>query len=250
MPATELLPLAAAAGFVFLAAIVRGYAGFGFSLLAITSLSLLFIPAEIIPAIFMLEIAASLHLLPGLWRDIHWRSVIWLIIGTAAGTPFGVYALSTVPAAPMKVALAGFVLAATVLLWRGFALKAMPNRTATLAIGAAAGVANGAFGIGGPPVILFYFASPAGNAVGRASLVAYFMVTDLIGLGFLSREGLVTWQAFVRALTFVAPLFAGIWLGARSFKIADPVTFRKWVLAILATLAVLTAAQGLIALYG
>lgn len=244
------MSLAIAVVFIFLAAIVRGYSGFGFSLLSITALSLLFAPAQVIPAIFMLEIAASIHMLPGLWRDIHWNSVLPLIVGTAIGTPFGVYALAHVPVPPMQVALACFVLVATVLLWRGFALKAMPNRAATVGIGAAAGVANGAFGIGGPPVILFYFASPAGNAVGRASLVAYFMTTDLVGLGFLSREGLVTWAAVVKAAVFLPALIAGVWLGGKSFKTANPATFRKIVLAILAVLAVLTALKGLMALGG
>jgi hypothetical protein len=58
--------LAAAITIVFLAAIVRGYSGFGFSLLAITSQSLLYAPAIVIPSVFLLEIAASIHLLPGL----------------------------------------------------------------------------------------------------------------------------------------------------------------------------------------
>jgi uncharacterized protein len=107
------------------------------------------------------------------------------------------------------------------------------------------GVANGAFGIGGPPVILFYFASPAGAIAGRASIIAFFLATDLIGLAFQWHEGLVTRTAFFRALTFLPPLLAGVWLGARSFKSADPEVFRKWVLAILAVLAVLTAAQGI-----
>jgi len=48
---------------IFLAAIVRGFSGFGFSMLAITALSLLYPPAEIVPSIFMLELAASL------WRQ-------------------------------------------------------------------------------------------------------------------------------------------------------------------------------------
>jgi uncharacterized membrane protein YfcA len=248
LPDIELARLAIAVGFIFLAAIVRGYSGFGFSLLAITALSLLFAPAQVIPAIFMLEIAASIHMLPGLWRDIHWGSVLPLIVGTAIGTPFGVYALAHVPVPPMQVALACFVLVATALLWRGFALKAMPNRPATLGIGAAAGVANGAFGIGGPPVVLFYFSSPAGAAAGRASVIAFFIATDLVGLGFLSREGLVTRAAALKAIVFLPALIAGVWLGGRSFKSADPQTFRKYVLAILAVLALLTAAKGIAAL--
>ena len=49
----------------------------------------------------------------------------------------------------------------------------MPGRAATVATGALSGLLNGAFGIGGPPVILFFFASPAWVAVGRASVIAY-----------------------------------------------------------------------------
>ena len=233
---------------IFLAAIVRGYSGFGFSLLSITALSLALTPAEIVPSIFMLEVAASLHLLPGIWRDVHWRSLVPLTLGCLIATPFGVYLLAHVAAAPMQIAMAGFVLAATLLLWRGYSLKTMPGPVTSTAAGAASGFANGAFGIGGPPVILFYFASPAGNIAGRASLIAFFLATDIIGLGFQSREGLVTWDAFIRALMFLPPLLLGVWLGARSFKGADPIVFRKYVLAILAVLAVLTAAKGIYAL--
>ncbi len=233
---------------VFHAAIVRGYSGFGFSLLAITALSLLYPPVVIIPSVFLLEIAASLHLLPGLWRDIHWRSLIPLVIGTSIGTPIGLMFLTSVPAAPMQIALGLFVIAVTCLLWTGFVLKTMPGKITTTTAGLAAGVANGAFGIGGPPVILFYFASPAGNIVGRATLVVYFLLTDAIGLVFLARENLVTTDSLFRTLTFLPALLAGVWLGARSFRNADPVVFRKWVLAILAVLAIITAAKGIYAL--
>ena len=110
MTLADLLPLAAASAFIFLAAIVRGYSGFGFSLLSITALSLLFPPAQVIPAIFLLEVAASLHLLPSIWRQVHWRSLGLLMAGALAGTPLGVHALAHLPQAPMTLALALFVL--------------------------------------------------------------------------------------------------------------------------------------------
>lgn len=244
----DLLQLALASGFVFLAAIVRGYSGFGFSLLSITALSLIYAPAQVIPAIFLLEIAASLPLLPSIWKDVHWRSLAGLMAGALIGTPLGVHALANFPQAPMTLALALFVLVATALLWRGFALKSMPNAPATVAVGTATGIANGAFGIGGPPVVLFYFASPAGNTAGRASLIAYFLFTDVVGLGFLAREGLVTRQAGLLALSFLPALALGVWLGARSFKTADPARFRKIVLVVLAILALITAGKALAAL--
>jgi uncharacterized protein len=242
------LPLAYAIVCIFLAAIVRGFSGFGFSLLAISALSLVYTPAEIVPSIFMLELAASLNLLPSIWKDIHWKSLGPLTLGCFIATPIGVWALANVPAAPMQIALSVFVLVATALLWWGVALKSMPGTFGSTLAGAASGLSNGAFGIGGPPVILFYFASPAGAVAGRASLTAFFLATDVIGLANQSVHGLVTWDAAWRALVYLPALLAGVWIGARSFKGTDPELFRKAVLVLLAVLAVMIGVKAALGL--
>ena len=64
----------------------------------------------------------------------------------------------------------------------------------------------------------------------------------------LAYSGLVTWETFIRALFFLPAMLAGVWVGARSFRTADPATFRKIVLIVLAVLAVMTAGQGLAAI--
>ncbi len=231
---------------IFLAAIVRGFSGFGFSLLTITALSLFYPPAEIIPSIFMLELAASANLLPSIWKDIHWKSLGPLTLGCLIATPIGVWALANFPAAPMQIALSIFVLVATFLMWRGYALKTMPGPFASTLAGAASGLSNGAFGIGGPPVILFYFASPAGNLAGRASLVAFFLATDVIGLANQSVHGLITWATVIQAAVYLPALLAGVWIGARSFKGTYPETFRKYVLGILALLAMIILVKAVV----
>jgi uncharacterized protein len=241
--------LIAAVTIVFAAAVVRGFSGFGFSLLAISALSLIYPIKDVIAPIFLMEIAASINLLPSIWRDIHWKSLAPLIVGTLVGTPAGVWLLSTLPGPHMQLGLSAFVLAAAALLWIGYSLKHMPNLPSTLAAGAASGVANGAFGIGGPPVILFYFASPAGAATGRASLTAFFLVIDVIGLAYLSSmANLVTSQSVIRALIFLPALIAGVWIGHRSFKGVDESKFRKIVLVLLAGMAVLIAVKAIISL--
>jgi uncharacterized protein len=241
------LPIAYPILVIFVAAIVRGFSGFGFSLLAITALSLVYTPAEIVPSIFMLELAASINLLPSIWKDVHWRSLLPLTLGCLIATPIGVYFLSHVPARPLQLALSIFVLLATALLWKGYALKSMPGTLATTAAGAASGLANGAFGIGGPPVVLFYFSSPAGNVAGRASLIAFFLITDVIGLANQTLYGLVTQDALWQAMTYLPPLLAGVWVGARSFKSVNLEKFKKAVLALLAVLAVIIGLKAALA---
>jgi uncharacterized membrane protein YfcA len=222
---------------IFLAAIVRGFSGFGFSLLAITALSFTLPLEQVIPSVFLLEIAASIHMLPGIWRDIHWKSLLPIMAGTAIGTPAGLYALTNLPAKQMSLAFSAFVIGATLLLWKGYSLKTMPSTSASTGVGAAAGLANGAFGLSGPIVILFYFASPAGHIVGRASIVAFFLVTDSIGVAFQAAFGLINTTVFVRVLTYLPALLVGVWIGMRFFKSVDVNQFRNLVLILLGLMA-------------
>ena len=234
---------------VFGAAFVRGYSGFGFSLLAISSMALVLQPAAIIPSIFMMEIAASVSLLPSIFREVHWRALRLLWFGCLICTPVGVQLLAALPVAPMKIALGIAVLGAAALLWSGYSRRSMPTSAETVLTGGVAGLLNGAFGIVAPPVIVFFFNSPAGAAVSRASLITFFIGTDAIGIAFLAQRGLVTLDGFYRFLTLVPALILGQWLGARSFKSADPAEFRRYVLLLLMLLAVAVAAEGTLALW-
>lgn len=222
---------------LLVAAIVRGYSGFGFSMLAVLGLTLALPPAEAIPIVFTLEVAASLHMLPGVWRQVDWRSLWPLVAGALVATPFGVHLLASLPETPIRLAIVALVVTATVLLWRGFALQRMPGIGATLATGTAVGLLNGGLGIGGPPVILFYLSSPAGTAAVRASLVAYFLATDTYALALGAAEGLVTTRTFLAALALLPVLLLGIAIGSRGFIRTDPATFRKAVLVLLLILS-------------
>ena len=241
----QLSVLAFALSCIFAAAVVRGYAGFGFALLSITALSIVLEARQIVPTIFMLEVCASIYLLATSWRHVHWQALGWLIIGCLIGTPLGVYALARAPANPLNLALASVVLIIAVLLSRGFALKSMPGPMGTAATGLVSGVLNGALGVGGPPVVILFFSTPTGATTGRASMIAYFLFTDLLGLGWQWHEGLLNRQVFARALLYAPAAIAGVFVGHRLFATVDPARFRVWVLRLLAALAVLSGGHAL-----
>ncbi|MBM3600615.1 MAG: sulfite exporter TauE/SafE family protein [Alphaproteobacteria bacterium] len=232
------LPLAFVALALFGASIVRGYSGFGFSMLAISSMTLVLPPAEVVPIVLLLEISASIHMLPGVWRHIDWRSLWPLMVGNAVGTPIGIYFLISLPAQPLRVGISLLVIAAATLLWRGFALQTMPSRSTATGIGVSAGVLNGSIGIGGPPVVLFYLSSPAGAAMTRASLVAYFFGTDSVTLAMMATQGLFTTEVVVRTIALLPLLIGGIVIGSRRFIKTEPTTFRRFTLIVLIGLSI------------
>ena len=222
---------------VFGAGIIRGYSGFGFAMVAVTSMSLVLPPAQVVPTVLILEVLASLRLVPQVRKDIDWYSLRWLLFGSLVGIPFGVYLLATVPPAPMRISISLMVFIASILLLRGFAWKRMPGVMLILITGLACGMLNGAAAIGGPPVILFYLSSPAGIKVSRASIIAYFLGIDTMCLIVAAIQGLTTFQTLFLTAVCLIPLLLGITVGSRMFIKIDQASFRRHVLILLMLLS-------------
>jgi len=231
---------------VFIAGIIRGYSGFGFAMVAVMSISLVLPPALVVPVVLILEVLASFRLIPQVWREIDWHSLRWLLIGSFFAIPVGVYFLATIPAEPMRIFISALVLFAAILLLSGWAWRDMPGRPLILSTGIACGLLNGAAAIGGPPVILFYLSSPAGVAVSRASIIAYFLGIDVISLVMTTIQGLVTMDSFRLTTLALLPLLLGINLGSRMFKNVNEKAFRQHVLVLLIILAVIGLLKGLL----
>jgi uncharacterized membrane protein YfcA len=234
----NLVSLAFSTTAVFVASIIRGYSGFGFAMVAVTILSLMLPPIQVVPTVLILEVVASINLVPYVWSDIDWFSLRWLLAGSVLAIPFGVYLLATIPAAPMRISISLIVLAAAVFMLRGWAWQRMAGRTLIFIIGAACGMLNGAAAIGGPPVILFYLSSPAGVTVSRASMIAYFLGIDAISLIMVSIQGLTTSKTLLTAGACLPPLILGIAVGRRIFKKVNKESFRRHVLILLIVLSI------------
>ena len=231
---------------VFIAGIIRGYSGFGFAMVAVTSMSLVLPPAQVVPIVLILEVFASIRLIPQVWRKIDWYSLRWLLTGSLFAIPAGVYFLATIPAEPMRIFISALVLIAAILLLTGWAWRRMPGRPLILTTGLACGLLNGAAAIGGPPVILFYLSSPAGVAVSRASIIAYFLGIDVISLVVASIQGLTTLETLRLTIMALLPLLGGIHLGSRLFKNINESAFRQHVLILLIILALIGLLKGLL----
>jgi uncharacterized membrane protein YfcA len=251
------LPLMLASlGIVFGAGIVRGFAGFGFSALSVAGLALLVSPAKVVPAIFVLEVLASISLLRSVARDIDWHWLSWLIGGNVLCLPLGIVLLAWLPETPLRLLIGALLLLAAALLRSGFSLALAPSAGVRLGVGMASGFVNGVAAIGGIAVAVMLSTSQIAPAVMRATLIALFLFTDLyalacsalVSLGAQASAPLLGIDTLRWAIWLAPAMLAGIWIGQRSFAGVSPAQFRRQVLNLLMLIAAVSVARALLEL--
>lgn len=228
---------------IAVASLARGYSGFCFSALLVTSWALVTDPAPAVALALTLEVAASIVQAASVWRFVPWRRVGILFAGALIGSPAGVQLLAHAPREPLKLGIAAFVLVSSLALLAGYRLQRQVHAGGTAAVGVVSGLANGAVAMGGLPVALFLTAGGDEPARVRAAAIAYIFALDVFGLLLLAREGLVGSDTFTTAALALPVLLAGLWLGGRRFLGASPDSFRRTVLWLLILLALIGIAR-------
>ena len=234
---------------IFGAAILRGFSGFGFSALTVTSLALFMDPKLVVPVIFLLEIVASIHLLPSVMRQIDRKLLLQLGIGMAICTPLGVWLLAHLPASQTRLVICLLVLAIALLLLMGIEQK-KPIKGLPLATGFISGAANGAAAIGGLPVVLMMLYSGMSAIATRATLVAYFIITDIYAMLWVGHQDLLTNEVVVLGLIFLIPMASGIALDSWLFNRSSQGNFRKLALVLLLTVSSIGLMRSLVEILG
>jgi hypothetical protein len=240
----SLAVLAGASLCVFFGALIRGFTGFGLGISATPLLVLLFPPAEIVPAILILEVLAGAQIYLRTRGHVDWKLLVPTLIGALAGIPVGTLALDLLSSGAMRLVIGAAVLLAAALLASGFRFEARPPRWLSGGLGILAGIGSGAAGIPGPPVIVLFLSSPISIAIGRATLSAFFLCVASISSASATWRGLMTLESVVLGALLMAPLLIGNHVGDKLFARVDEKTFRRIALLLLFAIGLSALARG------
>lgn len=257
-PPLEPLLLAFSLCVVFAAGVVRGFAGFGFSAITLAGLSLVVSPVRVVPAIFMLEILASISQLRGIARDIDWHWLGWLALGNLLFIPIGVALLAWLPETPLRLLIGALLMAAAILLRSGRRAALQPTRAVRLGAGLISGLINGVAAIGGIALAVMLSTASMAPATLRATLVVLLMFTDVVSLacaalipsGHAGGPPLVSADTVRWAIWLAPAMLAGIWFGHGHFAKVSPEQFRRHVLNLLIVLAAVSVLRSLYGVLG
>jgi uncharacterized membrane protein YfcA len=169
---------------VFFATLIRSTFGFGEALIAVPLLALT-IPIEIAaPVAVLLSITIAAIVVVQDWRKIHVSSTAWLLASTLPGIPMGIALLTSTHQHLVKG-----ILAIVIVAFSGYSLlRRRPpelhgdSRVWLLGCGFVAGVLGGAYGMNGPPLVVYGAMRRWPPPHFRATLQGYFLPASVVAM--------------------------------------------------------------------
>ena len=230
---------------VFVASLIRSTFGFGEALIAVPLLALVIPITVAAPLAVLLSVTIAAIVVVQDWHKIHLRSAGWLLAPTFLGIPLGIALLASTHQQLVKAALAIILIAFSGWFLLGRKPPQLHNdkRTWMLPCGFLAGVLGGAYGMNGPPLVIYGAMRRWSPQHFRATLQGYFLPAGLVTLAGYWMRGLctpaVTHAYLVSAPSLLPAILIGRWLNHRLHGEA----FLKYVYAGLVCIGVVLLVQ-------
>ena len=223
---------------VFIASIIRGFNGFGFSAICISGFSYILPAIEIVPIILALEVAISIFMAPYIWNKIDWKFVFKILLGILIGSPIGLYLLKHLNPQITHLFVCLLIIFFSILLMRGFSNQKINNNYGKFLTGIISGTLNGFTTLGGMPVALFLLIINIQPALIRGSLAALFFLTDIYAFVLSFFLGIVDMVTIYRVIPLIIILPFGVFIGNKFFVKSKEETYRKVVFYFLIVISI------------
>jgi uncharacterized protein len=223
---------------VFIASIIRGFNGFGFSAICISGFSFILPAIEIVPIILILEVMISIFMIPYIWNKIDWGFVIKILVGIIIGSPIGLYLLKYLNPETTHLLVCLIIIFFSILLMKGYSNQKINNDYVKVFTGLISGTLNGLTTLGGMPVALFLLITSIQPAVIRGSLAALFFLTDIYAFALSFFAGIVDPTTIYRTFPLIIILPIGVFIGNKFFVKSKEATYRKAVFFFLISISI------------
>lgn len=205
----------------FAATLFRSTFGFGEALIAVPLLGMFLPMSEAVPLAVMMSILVAVVVLIQDHSRVQFRSAAWLILFAALGIPVGLALLFYGNEILIKILLGAIIIAYALykLLGKKSYRLEKDSKGWLFVCGFLSGVFGGAYGVNGPPLVVYGNLRQWDARRFRATLQAYFLVAGLIsmigyaGNGMIGTDQLKTFACSVPAI--VPAIFLGRYFNSR-----------------------------------
>ena len=237
--------LVAVLAVLLLATLVRSAFGFGEALVAVPLLALILPVESAAPLAVLVSITVAGIVLAQDWEDVDVNSAGRLVLWTLAGSPLGLLLLIRAPEPAVKAALGCVILAFSTFSLLNRRRHLLADDRLAWIFGLSAGVLGGAYGMNGPPLVMYGTLRGWSPARFRATLQGYFLPASVIVmLGYWS-TGLWTKEVSRYYLVSLPIVLVAILLGRVANRRMSAPRFIYYIHGGLAAVGIVLLAQAL-----
>lgn len=222
---------------VFLAGIIRGFAGFGSALLTVPALAMLYGPAQAVVIEVLIEIPISIGLIRVALKESDKKVVMPMLATFIVCVPAGAVFLKVVDTEIMKIIISLLVIIMVIIISLQSRLVIFATRYGVIFAGATSGIAQGMTGMAGPIYATALLARGDNPALTRANILAITAGIIAISVASYLAVGLITTETLIYAAITTPSILIGTWTGVYLFR-----RFSHWNLRIIILIFLLTIA--------
>ncbi len=228
---------------IFLTNVIEGITGFGSTVLALPCLNPLIGIHNSVRLFGVLGWLMALYIVARSWRDIAWKEYIFITIWVGAGLPVGMWLFEVLPEQILCIFLALFMIAVgirgVIVTRRGGGAATVPGRVMRSVLMRVllfcGGIIQGAFGSGGPFVVIYATAAITEKRAFRATLSMLWVTMNLIRVSHWGISGQLCNADMGKLLIFCLPVMAvGVVTGDYLHRKVSEYHFRLGVYVLLA----------------
>ena len=233
---------------VLAGAIVQGCLGFGFGMVVVPVLLLMYPAAEVIPVVVMMSLIITLPLGFHARRYVQGSLLGPLLLGSMMGFPVGMYVLQAFDGPGFKISIGGFMVVLAGVMLSGWKRPLKNQHLALIPVGVMSGILHGSISISGPPVILFLVNQDTDKNRFRANILLYFSIIGVISTGIWIAMGAFNEAMWSRSGWYAGMVALGAFLGVRISQRVSQELFRRLTLLCAAVMGMVLVVQNVLKL--
>lgn len=238
----EILSLLIVGAIVFSSFTLEGITGFGCTVIALPFVTMLLGIRMTVPFLCVLSTLLSIYIFIRSYRSLCWKEYLFIALHVAPGLPVGMYLFNRLPAAALCLLLACVMVIVGL---HGF-FKTVREKQNILPAGLPpknlfmrgilflGGIIHGAFGTGGPFVVIYASRALPEKGLFRLTLTMLWLTMNFIRIGEWMYQGTVFTPQFGKYLLMTLPfVVAGMIFGDYLHRKVNEHSFRQCVYSVL-----------------
>ena len=224
---------------ILVASMVQGATSFGFSLLALPLLSLLYDLKIVVPTLVFLSLFLNITIFFKLKIKPNFKEITLLGIFAIIFIPVGVQMLVFVEERTLKLLVSVLLIMISIIMLSGVQLKIKNKSLSYIITGILSGILNGAVSLSGPPIVVLLANDNKNKNEFRSTLTFLFIILNIVTIALYFVRDIFNQPEFTKLFFLLPIMIIGSYLGIYLGNKIDENKFKKIVLVLLLGMGVI-----------